>query len=731
MWPGATAVGRLEVVAEPTVFHATDTGRVLVRFVVSGTDAPAARLRIYDRTRRFIGTAGLLPVRPGHLLGEFWLPIAARMRISTDLELPNRRNPITTNHVLLPPPQWELLWIALVSGADFAHHLRTLDPARATLETRSVADHLRVNPLVGQPRYPLTRIDHLSPMGALPDLADETGIPVSNIALLDTADADSTLPVLLDATAIELVVTPSAAGVHWLEAPGGVRALAVGLAAGADAGELGFRDGIRAMAPRIENFIRNLPQTATSSHRAVVVSHEFGPDYEAMRAAVASWNGRFAFPRITPAGAETATTILVSNLTDIPTEVIATRQVQVPDAGELAALASRRRDERDREFARLERALAVASRESQSFENIAFPVAGTIVLNAAPTARSDRVHGSAGVEFIATDVPAFGYAFFPGAPRPAEPRIDSALTIGNGVMTVRVDPSSGSIVSLMSADGAEWVGSRGSLNDVEHGQLRASHREVIPGYSRSLHLRRWSPNLGELITVIRLYDALPWLTIENTCLGDSPSVEYRFDVSLTHPSVRWDLTTAVASSDSDVTHMRHDTFVELATPDGSFHFRCLDSPHFTVANGSILSHAPSGKTVFRLQPRPGFVFDDEAWRFGWSAEPLDAIAVTGTGALRLPTFGTLVGTDRLDAVIIAMEPREDASVMIYLQDLVGVGGSVAVVPGIIRFGGAKKVDARAGGLAPLPLTDGVAHVELRPKGLAAVKLEELELIHGG
>src|SRR5205085_11341958 len=64
--------------ATPTVLYRQPDGRSnLVRVLVTGLDAPAARARVTDRRGTLVGTAGLLPEEAGTgLAGEVWVPLA-------------------------------------------------------------------------------------------------------------------------------------------------------------------------------------------------------------------------------------------------------------------------------------------------------------------------------------------------------------------------------------------------------------------------------------------------------------------------------------------------------------------------------------------------------------------------------------------------------------------------------------------------------------------------------
>src|SRR5438270_465809 len=79
--------------ATPTVLYRQPDGRSnLVRVLVTGLDAPAARARVTDRRGTLVGTAGLLPEDAGPgLAGEVWVPLAEPAQYQIDLDVGKRR----------------------------------------------------------------------------------------------------------------------------------------------------------------------------------------------------------------------------------------------------------------------------------------------------------------------------------------------------------------------------------------------------------------------------------------------------------------------------------------------------------------------------------------------------------------------------------------------------------------------------------------------------------------
>src|SRR5438270_928795 len=130
--------------ATPTVLYRQPDGRSnLVRVLVTGLDAPAARARVTDRRGTLVGTAGLLPEDAGTgLAGGVWVPLAEPAQYQIDLDVGKRR--VFGRRVrLVPPRRWTLYWIAS-SHTDLGltdlrercveAHRRNLDAALARLE---------------------------------------------------------------------------------------------------------------------------------------------------------------------------------------------------------------------------------------------------------------------------------------------------------------------------------------------------------------------------------------------------------------------------------------------------------------------------------------------------------------------------------------------------------------------------------------------------------------------
>ena len=132
--------------ARPTaLFQQPDGRRNLVRIIVSGLSAPAARARVTDRRGALIGTAGLLPTGDtGVLSGEVWVPLSQPTEYQIDVEI-GRDRAARRSMRLSPAKRWTLYWLSSihtdVGYTDLQErvlevHRKNLDSALAWLTTR-------------------------------------------------------------------------------------------------------------------------------------------------------------------------------------------------------------------------------------------------------------------------------------------------------------------------------------------------------------------------------------------------------------------------------------------------------------------------------------------------------------------------------------------------------------------------------------------------------------------
>ena len=126
------------------LFQQPEGRRNLVRVIVSGLSAPAARASVTDSRGALVGTAGLLPSADGvSLSGELWVPLSQPSDFQVDVQV-GRDRAARRRLRLTPPKRWTLYWLSSmhtdVGYTDLQEralevHRRNLDAALAWLTT--------------------------------------------------------------------------------------------------------------------------------------------------------------------------------------------------------------------------------------------------------------------------------------------------------------------------------------------------------------------------------------------------------------------------------------------------------------------------------------------------------------------------------------------------------------------------------------------------------------------
>ena len=96
------------------LFQQPDGRRNLVRVIVSGLSAPAARASVTDNRGALVGTAGLLPAGDGAALsGELWVPLSRPSDYQIDVHV-GRDRAARRRLRLTPPKRWTLYWLSSI-----------------------------------------------------------------------------------------------------------------------------------------------------------------------------------------------------------------------------------------------------------------------------------------------------------------------------------------------------------------------------------------------------------------------------------------------------------------------------------------------------------------------------------------------------------------------------------------------------------------------------------------
>lgn len=744
---GATVLPRVET--ETSVLWRQPDGReTLVRFFISGADAPAARLRVFDSQGRFLGTAGAIRIAQGQLYGELWLPLRGPSRISVELALPGAR-PIRSSHSLVPKPKWSIYWITVLSPKALQARLGSLPRFRqsvewALLRRRRVA----LNPLPAEPEE-LGLLDHLEFVRCLEPAAESAsrlGIELSRVAVARRfQSAPPGLALLLRdsgvmfAVATEEVEPPA----YWLEGPAGARVLVVPTLGSGGAGALDFPRGGDPMKAAVERWLGALAVAHPSPEpMALLVDRTLEEQPEASLRNVEAWNQLYAYPRIVVGEAEEFFRRLVAAvpISNRPGE--AKSDFDPPSVSRVSGVAEARDRARQRRTEALIAALAQAlglGREELAGKSL-FPLPGWLVFNPSPFTRSDLVEVGEGVFRLVTDVPGAGYVYLPdlGVDRSAswaadEAAGDEALVLENQRFRVRLSRETGGIQSVRDrASGFEWVSSRGELNAIPAARLERAVRYQLGGLASRLWVSRWSPGRGTVETTVTVYRHQGWIDVENRAEASGEgAVPYRFDFAVTRPELVWETPLGTATGAGGSERIAALRWIRLSAAERRAYLSAIDAPLVSVGEDQgLIFWGPRGRSRFRLGLIAGadLAGDDEAWRFGWSIENFVAIPVAGGGDLGLPRWGSLFSLGEPGVAVLGVEPAGPGETVVYLQELLGVSRQLRLGPGVLTFESATVLDLSGKALesADADPAAGVT-VSLPPRGVAAVRLRGVVL----
>lgn len=463
-------------------------------------------------------------------------------------------------------------------------------------------------------------------------------------------------------------------------------------------------------------------------------------------------------------------------------------------------------------------AAAVASQVAWGLSRIGRatgPGPGRLAFNAAGWARSDVVRipqgaGEAlsfdGVELPAVDepdgsalavvplVPALGYLALRRAPRDARPPVDEgeALEAEAGGLKVRLDPATGAIASLTGSDGRERVqpGTWSGLNqllyvrggertalwtsadraglatppalDVAQAAAVSIRRERLTGIGVRLRATRRLAGLDTLESTVTLYDALPWVDVENRFTKletlNKEAVYAAFPFALTQPVAQLEvpLGRMTVERDQQPGSCRdwycHTHWVWLTDALGGVLWSGPDTPLVTfndIVRGAWRPKLEPDGTLFawvlhnywpsNFPPRQGGAFRHrfrlsllgagdaaEPARRGWAAcDPLWISEPYESG-----TPGPLLEKDRAlffadpGVMLVAAKPADDGEgAVLRFLDVAGTARLVSLWPAAYRYTQARRTNLVEMNEDPLPVaSDGRTSVAVPAWGLAALRL---------
>jgi hypothetical protein len=440
---------------------------------------------------------------------------------------------------------------------------------------------------------------------------------------------------------------------------------------------------------------------------------------------------------------------------------------------------------------------------------------GRVVFNASTWTRSDvaRVPGGAGKAFawsgtalpavdlpsgdalvVVSDVPGLGYLALAERDRSAAPPTDegSALDAQAGGWHVRLDAGTGAIQSLVGPDGKERVkpSSWGGMNQlvyvkggersalwttgdrhdlanapqltVTQATASATRRERLPGIGVRLIATRAVAGCGVATSTVTLYDALPFVDIENE-ITKTPTLAKEalyvaFPFAFTQPTVQLEvpLGRMTVEKDQQPGSERdwycHTHWVWLTEAKDGVLWSAPDTPlvafndvfrgawprtlapdgtlfAYAMNNYWHTNYAASQGGVWRCRFRISLLGPGDAAepvRRGWAAcDPLyvsDAYENRGAGpligkdrALILPDQGTMV---------VAAKPADDGDgAIVRLLDVAGATRTIGLWPAAYGFAQARHANlVEMNGDAIALAGDRRAGIDLRAWGVAAVRL---------
>jgi len=741
----------LQVNATTTVFFSHPAGeRNLVRFEVTGIEAQAGRLRVFDRSRRLVGTAGVLRSGEG-LYGELWLQLDGAATVVSELEAPGIRGPFRTTHRITPARRWTIHLLTIADPVVVRDTLDSLRPIHRAVQAEVIRKSaVTVNPISYS--GDISALEHV-PFLRLAERAtvteQEFAIPMGNAAYLPPGvHLPKTAAIALAELGVRVMIREQADSVpyEWWDAPGGGRLLVVSVPDGSTPSALGFDSTQNEMVARVENWLSSTAlrfEPAEDSGTAVVLNSDLNDSLPNVLSTVEAWNSRFAYPRMVVRTEGTLFDDLQStadqNAVGLPVSIGVPRPPAQRDLGALADLRESQSRERNEALAAV--LSAVVAPGSTNIADVAAcvdtAVAGTVVFNSSPFPRSELVRMSDGTDRLATNLPGLGYAFFPdrdvaGAPA-GWAEAPTRLSAQGQAFRVTIDGDSGAIGSLTQiANGKAWTRPNSiGLNVLPDARLESVAVSRMDGIATRLTVSRFSPTLDSVISKITLYDDEPWLDISNE-IPNAPGddVEYRFGFQLSEPKVEWEIPAGSESAVAPVSPIEHLRWIRLLDGGESILIRGYQTPLASVdETGALTSFSPAGASRYRLAPMDRYSGQDAAWVFGWNSEPLLVARVEPNGTGLLPRYGPILAFEQAGICVVGLRPAADGfGVIAYLQETLGVSRDVAIRPGVLRFRYAEAVDYLERRREDINIrTDGTAHATVPAHGVVAVRLSGLEL----
>ncbi len=720
-----------------------------MRFVVSGIDAPAARLRVFDRSRQLLGTAGLL--RTGdNLYGELWMQLEGATRAVSELEAPGLRGPFRTTHRLAPGRRWTIHLMTVADPDSIAGTLSGLRTVHRAVQTALYRDSaVTLNPIRSSGHSTKEHIPFLRMAERALTVERDFAIPVGAAAYLPPGThLPNTGALALAGAGVSVLLREQVDGepYRWWKVPGGSRILVVSVPQGSTPAALGFDLNQNDMTGRVEEWLKSTALRFSpddDSGTAVVLNSNADDALPATLAAVSTWNSRFAYPRVVVGNHQ----VLFDDIEERTTSTSVSEPVSIqPPQSALEIDRGRMKNARTNHARQrtenLGKVLANAVGQELTELDAVAPfvstaVAGTIVLNPSPYQHSDLVRMSDGSERLATNVPGLGYAFFPDQAITGDTNawesVVSTYSAAGEQLRVTVDRTSGAISSLVQLnEGKEWVrpDSEG-LNAVRDARLLRVSTQRLAGVATRLVISRRAPSIGAFTSTITLYDELPRICLSNESdPAGQRETSYHFHFAVEEPEVVWEVPAGRDTAPLPISILEHIRWVSLAGSDGTMMFRGYDAPLVSVdVDATLTSLAPRGISRYRLAPLPRYSSQDMPWIFGWDSEPMAIARVEPNGRNVMPRYGALFTIEQVGVAVLGVQPASDGyGAIAYVQETLGVSRTVSVGPGVLSFRNAETVDFLERYLEQQSLrADGSIQLHLPAHSVVAIRLSGLEV----
>jgi hypothetical protein len=189
--------------------------------------------------------------------------------------------------------------------------------------------------------------------------------------------------------------------------------------------------------------------------------------------------------------------------------------------------------------------------------------------------------------------------------------------------------------------------------------------------------------------------------------------------------IAWEVAGGSLAVAPPIERFRHLRWIALEGEPTPVLFGARDTALASVDEGGRLTaHAVMRPARFRLAFPASLSLPDDVWRFGWSLVPFDAVATTGRGDVTLPTFARVFDVQDPAVAVLGAKPADDGvGVIVYVQELAGVGRIVEIGAGLLAFDTAVRTDLAERDLGTAEISAaGAARLPISAGGYAAVRL---------